>query len=109
MDKGGATTAVRQSILSRPVKKQNLNNAESLQLEHEKEQVKLQMKREKYQQMHEARRKTMWGSAEEKMQIQFVPHDLNCCILTHTFTIMQGNETRRNESSHETLGRQQDN
>ena len=60
----------RQSILTRPLKKQNLNNTENIDLEYQKEQAKLQAKREKYSQLHEYRRKSFWGNQKEKFELQ---------------------------------------
>jgi hypothetical protein len=61
----------QQSILMRPRRTvRSLKNDENVDAEFEREQKKLEAKRNRYNQLHEDRRVSLWGEAEEKKDLQ---------------------------------------
>ena len=78
----------RFSILNRPVRSSSVtsnngdntnslllsntqrHNAENAQLEYEREQRRLEAKRQRYHQLHENRRVSLWGGGDEKKRSQ---------------------------------------
>lgn len=62
----------KQSILHRPIRKDGYRaNLENIDKEYEEEQRRLEARRRKYNEIEERRRKMMWGTPEEKLELQF--------------------------------------
>ena len=63
--------APRQSILSRPIRKNApLRNTENIDVEYEHSQARLHAKQQRYQEQEDYRRRCLEGTREEKVHLQ---------------------------------------
>jgi hypothetical protein len=62
----------RESIMNRPRRGYSGHNEENREKEYQREQARLEAKRQKYNELNEHRRKTLWGNKAEKKEVQYV-------------------------------------
>lgn len=83
----------------RPKKKISGHNSENLDKEFQKEEKKLEAKRQKMQVFYEDRRKALWGNKDEKLEVQSKRKDeIDKHLETRTKVMKKENELEKNVS-----------